>query len=783
MARELKRTRKRRLAIDREKLIERAKRFHDRDEQDRGHELFKRRQRYAKFRQWTNGGTNDWANAADVAVPDLATISLRTQDTLYNATVALRPTINARAVSKADVDKQGTIDRALDAQVYVENGDAWLSDLIDAYTNDGHFTAHVTWVREERDTSELRLAEPIPEGQIPAVYFARLCAQWIAGPGGRVEAADEDQLAAWDFVVTRPDGEEIDAAFYTAPDGAVEMLITRRVSVFDGPKITIYDREDVWHPPYCTNLQIPGPSNPGGAAHVGLTQRPTKAEILKLYDDGYYDEMTAEDRDTLLGQAPAEPSDEQAQRATISGNAPQAQANDREDSEQDTVERWQVYDTIEIDGEFVDVVYWLLPDEDILLRVRRLGEIMPGSPPRRPFAEEQFLPVRGQRTGIGVLELGEGLHDARKMLLDLAIDGGSLSLSPFFFYRPTSTMKPDVIRLASGDGYPLANPKDDVNFPVIPQQGAAFAFNMISLLDRDQERLQMQSALSYGQVPAGKASALRTLGGMQSIMAQGEARPERILRRFFHGLAQIWSLMHRLNRYYLTGPKKFRVAFALAPEEEPYAEITPEMLNSDFDFEFCPNAFNASREGLQQGLAQLAQLYLSPLAFQSGVANARTVYSLFRDLGKAWGQDPDRYLSSPLGLVPITAEEALLAIMDSRMPNGIPSEGFGPHLEKLMAFIQSDNVGYLEAHPEQIKMLGQWLQIVQGMAQQAQAQQAAMEAAAASQNAQPGQATGRPPEKPPESPEQGPVGPGELADETLPGAGGGANQMAMKMGM
>ena len=32
------------------------------------------------------------------------------------------------------------------------------------------------------------------------------------------------------------------------------------------------------------------------------------------------------------------------------------------------------------------------------------------------------------------------------------------------------------------------------------------------------------------------SSALRTVAGMQTVLAQGDARPERILRRFFSGL-------------------------------------------------------------------------------------------------------------------------------------------------------------------------------------------------------------------------------------------------------
>jgi hypothetical protein len=44
------------------------------------------------------------------------------------------------------------------------------------------------------------------------------------------------------------------------------------------------DVQDVLHPIRCENLQIPGPSNPMGAAHVILRDFPTIDEIKRLRD-------------------------------------------------------------------------------------------------------------------------------------------------------------------------------------------------------------------------------------------------------------------------------------------------------------------------------------------------------------------------------------------------------------------------------------------------------------------------------------------------------------------
>ena len=122
----IRRTRKRRLSFTPEQLVERALKFATDDEQDRTNELFLSQQRYAKFRQWRSAGvTRPWDGASDAAVADMMTVSLRMQDTLYNAVVSTRPAITSKAVHEKDVEKQDTLDQVLDYQAFVENGEVW----------------------------------------------------------------------------------------------------------------------------------------------------------------------------------------------------------------------------------------------------------------------------------------------------------------------------------------------------------------------------------------------------------------------------------------------------------------------------------------------------------------------------------------------------------------------------------------------------------------------------------------------------------------------------------
>jgi hypothetical protein len=92
----------------------------------------------------------------------------------------------------------------------------------------------------------------------------------------------------------------------------------------------------------------------------------------------------------------------------------------------------------------------------------------------------------------------EGLHDVIKQYLDQTIDAGTIKNVPFFFYRATSNMRPETIRMWPGEGYPVADPKNDVSFPSFPQDGSAFGFNLISMLSQYEEKLTNIGDLQLG---------------------------------------------------------------------------------------------------------------------------------------------------------------------------------------------------------------------------------------------------------------------------------------------
>ena len=787
-----KRPRSSSVTADKALVAQRVIDFYTADIQSRSFDIEARLQRQAKFRMWTEGKVLPWEDSSDAGVPDMMTASLRMQDTIHNAVMNQRPAVVSKAMQKANKDKSSVVDNVLDYQFFVEaKGEKIVGEMADAFVNDGVVTVFIPWVREEREIHEVRVLEKIPADSKPGEYFALQL--MLIYPKAQIVNLDRE---GWRWRVVVEADEQFVVDFYTLPDERVEMDTSKLATVFDGPRPIVKDYEDVLHNARAANLQIPSPSNPGGSAHAILVDYPTLDEIKRLVKSGYYDLL---DKDGLekLGMAredTTENQDEKLQKDVLGGvnyqgesptiTSPTKEGNDKNQiNDHKVLTRLMCFDIYDIDGDGVneDVIWWVIKEEKLLLRARELTQVFPANPPRRPFAEGQFLEVRGRRSGISLLEMMEGLHDLLKQIIDQTVDLGTVTMAPFGLYRSTSSVRPEVIRYQPFELYPVSDPKNDISFPMIPQAGSNFGFNAIQVLNQMEEKLTTVGDLQLGRVPQGKASALRTVRGMQTIMQQGDARPERILRRFFMCLTEVYAQMHELNQAFLTKGKQYRVAGMVRPGEDPYRQIDdPAAIRGRFQFDFIANAMNTSKEALQAALQELMAVYVTPIAIQLGITQPDGIYQLMRDYGKAWGQDADRYLSPPSAesmLPPALAEEVISTIMQGTLPEVRPLEAPEEHMAKLMEFAGKPEFGLLT--PEQVDLYKAYLNILRQRIISDQ-QKMALMAAAGSAAPQGGNGGVPGPAPGPQVPGQ-PVmmGQGELADEQLPGAGGGGNPGAV----
>ena len=731
------RFRKRSTAIDHDKL---GGYLHEclRVDLDNRHEWNDQRiQRYAKLRGWVEPKTFPWANASNAHLPFLMRECLRTQDTLYNAALNKRPMVEARAVHAVNREKQAGIDQLLDYQFFVEQqGEDLISQLAQQFTEQGNLFAYVPWVRYEDSVNDIRIFDPLPE-TLSVAEGVMNGIQQVLPPLLSAEPRDAD---GFQWTVSYQEGDTIKEArveaFIPYEGARLELSIKRRVECYNGP-VVMPKSVDEWVVPWnCENVQPPSPANPNGADHVILLDYPTVDEVNRLYASGYYDALTEQAHTELQDAGVTDPMGEDPNASLselkdefegIHGDqtteAPEEVTANRKLTRMTCFLGWDVNG----DGLEEQIVVWMIKETKTILRVRYLTEDYPSDPPLRPLAEESFLPVEGRLYAISQLELLESLHDLMKTTFDQMVDNATIKNVPWFAYKPTAGMNPETFHIAPGEGIPLNNPQNDLFMPTFPQQGEAFGFNLMAMLDQLSEKLSMQGDLQFGRVPQGKASALRTAAGMQSVLSQGQARPERILRRFFGGLSQIFAIMHELNQRFLPQGKEFRLINPDANGQPVYATLNDmTKISGKMQFEFRAGIFNSHKDLAVQVLQTLMGMLVNPLILQLGIVQAPQVHNLMTDFIKLLQHEPTRYLVPPppqQQKMLVTAQEAMSLVLLGRMPrNTAPREGYQAHLQ---AFAKMMGDPEFQLQEPMIQTIAQVYvtNLQQEMAQQQQQQQ------------------------------------------------------------
>lgn len=758
--------------------------------QDRADWSDARIQRTAKYRGWRETKTYPWENASNAHLPIISTDVQRTEDTLHNAVLSTRPVMVAKASNKEMESKAEIIDKLIDHQVFIENmGETKIGNLISSFAQDGLFISFNPYIKEKQKYTQTNVLEFPPAGvSWDGWILARLqelYKQATILPGRK---------APWEWEIRQTNalngevGTKKVQVYQDSDEAEVQLVCHAEEVIFDGPSFIPKELEDIVVPFRCENLQPQTMANPTGAPHVFMVEYPSKDEILKLIRSGFYDDVTAEQR-TQLEQYETRKGDsiDPQAKKMLEDDLIGVHSTTKPEGQPEPLTRITFFGRADLDGDGLEeeVVYWFLKEPMILLRARYLSEVYPTIPLRRPFAMAKYIPVSGQFYAIGLIELMESGYDIIKKTFDQMIDSGDLTNTPWGFYRPQSGIRPEVMRMGPGDLYPTNDPKNDVFYPTLPQGMAAFGSNIISIVSQILDQATLVGQLQLGGVPHGKSAALRTTSNMQALLQQGDARPERVLRRFFTGLAEIWAQFHELNQVFLPKNKKFRISSAVSKEKDPYIEIHDRsQIQGRVTFEFGASILNTNKALSTAALQDMLGMLVNPLLFQMGIVSAQNVYNLCHDSIKAKGQDPTKYITVPTNDPfasgeKITAEDAIMTIMSGYFPYGSPLEPIEEHLAKIQEFVKdAEKIDTLTQ--AQVEMLAQYVaQVIQKMQLQQQQQQlmanaAAMQSKMGGQGGKPGPpGQGAPPNMGPGG--NPPVQGKEMLDESLPGAGGGAN--------
>lgn len=750
---EAPRRRTRRLAIDAEAVVQHVLEVVQQAQDERADWMGKRLIRYAKLRGWT--ATDEareqlyWEGCANQHISVMMANSLRVKAGLQNAVMGIRPIMSPKVLRKDLKERAERANNLIDYQLFVENeGEQAVEKYIGLFVDDGTVFSFQPLARDRRTTYDVRV---LPRPEVPMIEAMIETLPRLFPAVTDLAAKDADGYS-WTAQHRGQDDEppsEVTFRVYDRDETRIEIVSEWEISQFDGPTMLVDALEDVVVPMRCENPQPISPQNPQGAPWVARLVRVDLDTIRRGMDDGTYDLLTKEDFDEIAGQAgPRRPTDPSAEdqlkeeRDRQAGLSPMAVSERKPQGEEDekalpagwvTMIQW--YGGWDVNGDHrnEEVIFWTIKEAKKLARAKHLSELYPGTPVHRPISYACFIPVEGQIYGIGLVELMEGLHDLIHVEINQALDNGDLANRPFGFYRASSGIKAETIKLWPGDLYPVDNPVGDVAFPQMPNRDQSFHLNMVGMAIQFLDRLTQIGPLQQGQVPQGKASALRTLGTTLAILQQGAALPEQILRRLFQGLRQVWSQFHLLNTRFLPKRKAYLIAGKPLDQDEAYGMIqSPDEIAVPVSFDFQATLLNTNKGLVQQSLMSLGQALFNPLGFQTGVVTAEQFYNWAKDLVQAGQLDPTRYLKKPVGVPEgprMTAEEAIVTLLDGRLPEYAPFEDPQEHYAKLMKYAQSDEFGFMVGGKE--LLFREYMQMALNGVRQAMQQQQMLQAAQA----------------------------------------------------
>lgn len=732
---------KRALTIDEDTLVDSVLRRAEELEadQNRSQWIDARLQRYAKYRGWLPTKTFPWAGASNVHLPILEIAELRTNAGLHNHVMTLRPLMTAKATNRGGVKKEEAITELIDAQLFLDPGpeqaERRFGDFISSFLQDGNAVAYTPWVREEGTVRLVRYVPPIPDDTAPSDYLEAVLRELF--PGASRIALDGDQGARFVVTVPAPRGEEeATVSVYRAEQGdGLELVIEKPGTQYDGPVFLPVDVSHLLVPTRCSNLQPPTEWNPDGAPYVFLTRTYRIDELRRLKRSGTFNWLSDEKLNDIITAArshsgPLRAGDDlESQKDQMEGREHrQPSARVDEDVGHLAVPMLLAFDRWDVDGDDVseDCFFVIERTTKTLCEARLLTERWPAERPYRPLAEAIAVPVPGRWYGISYLELGEALYDLMKGTFDQSFDAWTIANLPSGFFAASSKLNAEVITWAPGQFYPVpGNPRETIYIPAWPQRDQSTALGIIGMAFQFFERVMASGSLQAGQVPSGKASALRTAGATYAILQQGDVRADQLLLRLFGGLRQVARNFHRMNRHLLPNGKEIRVLGYEGPESGAYRTIQIGDIDAEVDFDFRPDFLLSNPAVLAQALQSVLGLIGTPLAFQLGITDSTLFYQTMRDYIRALRLDATRSVKAPAdsGVPRYLAEEAIDLLLQHLPVRGVPLEAPDLHLKKLFAFEGSEYFRALDS--AQIAEFRVWRDTVARAVQQAQIVQAA----------------------------------------------------------
>lgn len=288
-----------------------------------------------------------------------------------------------------------------------------------------------------------------------------------------------------------------------------------------------------------------------------------------------------------------------------------------------------------------EVVVWVHQATRKVLGWTYLYRISPSG--LRPIFKADLLRFPGRNVGVGVGELLSDIQLNTDALYNMRIDNGTIASIPMGFYRASSGLKADVMRIAPGTLYPVDDIAD-IRFGQFPYlQG--FGQQEEAQLTNYAEKLLTVSDLQMGLAPQ-KVGALRNATGSNLIASESGIQLEIHFDRLARTLDKILQSLFRLCRQRMPEELYYRVTGDRG--QHIFGKVNKDDLRGEYDFQINVDILGQSRLEKQQAATLKMQTLINPVFLQTGVVGPRNLYALAKDFLRAYKTERiDEYLTPP----------------------------------------------------------------------------------------------------------------------------------------
>jgi len=487
-----------------------------------------------------------------------------------------------------------------------------------------------------------------------------------------------------------------------------EVEVDQVVKIFDGPVGEYIAEEDI--------VMI-GTDNPQTAEGVIHRQWLTADQLWQLTDQKIFDEAAV--KAVIKGGKSSLSGDQDTQRRQISKQIGGESELDK-DFIADRYEIYEAYLSYDVDGSGInsEIIVWVAKDSRRLLRATYLDRV--NKQGKRPITRIVYQPREDSNHPLGLIEMLHPLSKEVDFFHNLRVDFGFISSVPFFFYRATSNIEAEKLKIEPGMGIPVDDPQRDVFFPTIGNR-TSFGQAEEQGIKSEIERLTSISDLNLG-VLTGAQGATRTATGTRALLGETSANLDVFLRRLNMGWGSLLT--------YLFGMVQERIpsglSFRLLGEDgmDVFREIpTRDEISGEFDFIVDPSSSSSNKQVQLANAGQIMQITSDPLAIQLGIVTPTEYYEARKNFLKQLGvKDFGKYVRKPTLKPKLTPRDEIDMVLAGQQVDIFPDMDHLGYIQ-LWEFIKSDDQLLGQFNEQQVIAAEQQSQGHQEMQDALQAQQ------------------------------------------------------------